>query len=219
MLLIVAAALVPGRLYPFSSTAMWLYLPMTLLVTLRFGAGFGILTALVVAAVAPTLAAQSAQVLTLNDRVARVLLPFATAGMLGTVLGVADLNRRRLASERANHREMEALLITAERLNAAASIEDVLLHIVQTAAELFAIHRALIYTNEGDHALGRYDWTDGVWTRINTCIPLDASAWGRSSCRDTRTGPIAPAENQFVDRFTPQRLRSPVGRSDSWTRP
>ena len=174
--LVAASALEPGRLYPFSSTAMWLYLPLTILVTLRWGAGVGILTSVVAAAIAPTVALQLQHSIVGSAASARVLLPLASAGMLGTVLGVADLNRRRLGGELRSRRNSHALLTVSERLNAAADPEDVLLHVVQTMAELLAAHAAVICTTEGDRLKARYSCTDGVWTRLRP--PVDI----RDSC-------------------------------------
>ncbi|HTE87260.1 MAG TPA: bifunctional diguanylate cyclase/phosphodiesterase, partial [Dehalococcoidia bacterium] len=88
----------------------------------------------------------------------------------------ARLQAERVGTRR--EREVEALLTVAERLNAAADPEDVLLHVVEVAAELLAVRRVAIVSNEGDHALHRYDWTNGTWEHTSRRLPLDGSFSG-----------------------------------------
>src|SRR5689334_12729463 len=74
--------------------------------------------------------------------------------------------------------QAEALLLASEQLNSAREPEEILLRVVQTAAELLSVERVAIATNEGDHALRRYTWDAGHWSAWAERLPLDNSLSG-----------------------------------------
>jgi signal transduction histidine kinase len=78
----------------------------------------------------------------------------------------------------AGYTQAETLLLAAEQLNSAHEPEEVLLRVVQTAAELLSVERAAIATNEGDYALRRYTWDAGRWKAWAERLPLDDSLSG-----------------------------------------
>src|SRR6266567_5566147 len=153
----IVVALQPSRLFPFTSATMWLYLPVVLLVTLRWGVRYGLLTALAATLVIPTFFVNRAAALLMGGAGSNVLQAVASVGMLGAVLGVADLNRRRLATEQERHRETEALLTTAEELNGAAEPQQALSHVVETIGQMLRIRRAAIRTRDGEYSFGAPD--------------------------------------------------------------
>jgi len=114
-----------------------------------------------------------------TERDERIMVAVCETG--AAILRRAQDAAVRLEAERAvarRDRQVEALLTVAERLNAAADPEEVLLHVVEVAAELLAVRRVAIVSNEGDHALHRYDWSNGGWERTNQRLPLDGSFSG-----------------------------------------
>jgi diguanylate cyclase (GGDEF)-like protein/PAS domain S-box-containing protein len=100
--------------------------------------------------------------------------------------GAAVLHRAREAAARLEaersaalrKREVEALLAAADRLNSAVEPEEVLLSVVGVAAELLAVERVGIATNEGDHVLRRHTWLDGTWHSQQTRLEIDTSLSG-----------------------------------------
>jgi len=121
----------------------------------------------------------------------------------------ARLEAERLAARR--RREVEALLTVAERLNAAAEPEEVLLRVVEVAAELLTVRRVSITTNEGDHALHRYEWNEGDWTRTSDRLPLEGSfaGWVISHARPYRSDDVRSDSNGYPplnERYETTRL-------------
>jgi len=93
--------------------------------------------------------------------------------------GAAILRRERdVAARRRAEREISALLTVAERLNGAADPEDVLLQVVEVAGGLLGVRRVSILTNEGDHVLHRFEWSEGVWARTDQRLPREGSISG-----------------------------------------
>jgi diguanylate cyclase (GGDEF)-like protein len=100
--------------------------------------------------------------------------------------GAAVLNRAtetaiRLDAEREaakRKQEVEALLAAADRLNGAVDPDEVLRQVTGIGAELLAVKRAGIVTNEGDHAMRRFTFADGVWQSDSTRLPFDDSIGG-----------------------------------------
>ncbi|MGI8554137.1 MAG: GAF domain-containing protein [Dehalococcoidia bacterium] len=114
-----------------------------------------------------------------TERDERLLVAFCQYG--GAILRRArDTAARHAAEDEAarRQREIEALLLAAERLNSAVAPEEVLLGVVEVAAELFNVHWVGIITNEGDHARRRHAWIDGVWSQLDAPLPLKGSLNG-----------------------------------------
>jgi len=97
------------------------------------------------------------------------------------VLRRATETASRLQAERVAARrkqEVEALLAVADELNSAMNADEVLRRVIRIAAELVSVRRAGIVTNEGDHALRRHTYVDGVWRSEETRLPLEDSISG-----------------------------------------
>jgi len=98
----------------------------------------------------------------------------------------ARLDAERSAARRKE--EVEALLAAADRLNSAVDPEEVLLSVVGAAADLLAVRRVGIATNEGDHVLRRHTWLDGTWHAMETRIPWESmSGWVVQNARAYRS--------------------------------
>jgi diguanylate cyclase (GGDEF)-like protein/PAS domain S-box-containing protein len=85
---------------------------------------------------------------------------------------------RALTRERRAQAQTAALLRAAERLNAAAEPEDVLLQIVDVARELLDVVRCTIVTYNGTEARIRHSWHNGVWELSGAAVSLETSLAG-----------------------------------------
>jgi len=115
-----------------------------------------------------------------NERDERLLTAICEHG--SAVLWRARDTAARFAAEAEvsrQQRTVEALLEAAERLSSVLDEEDVLLRVVQVAADLLAVRRVEVLTHEGDRTLGRHRIIDGVVEPIPSCTPLETSinAW------------------------------------------
>ena len=97
---------------------------------------------------------------------------------LGEQAQPALLHVRAMVGQERNRAEADALLRAAQRLNEAAKPEDVLTHLVGTAAELLEATRCTIVTYDGNEARIRYFWRDGVWHLPGTVVSLETSVSG-----------------------------------------
>jgi len=143
-----------------------------------------------------------------TDRDERLLVAICETGA-AVLLRARDVTAR-LEAERAAARskqEVEALLSAAGRLNSAVDPEEVLLSVVGVAAEVLAVARVSITTNEGTHALRRHTWLDGAWHSTRLRMPLEGSltGWVITNAKPYRTddfrgGPISygPATFEHV---------------------
>lgn len=134
-----------------------------------------------------------------SERDERLLVAICETG--AAILLRANETATRLEAEQAATRrkqEVEALLAAADQLNSAVEPEEVLRRVVGIAADLLAVMRAGIATNEGDHVVVRHTLTDGVWRSQQFRLPLDDSiaGWVVQHGRPFRTsdlprGPLA----------------------------
>lgn len=143
-----------------------------------------------------------------NARDERLLAAICETG--AAILVRARESAVRLEAQRAaamRKQEVEALLAATDRLSTAVELEDVLQRVISTAAETLAVQGGDIATNNGDHALRRHLWMEGVWRSVETEVPLDASLSGwvirhGRPCRNTdlRHGPQAclPVELNYI---------------------
>ena len=142
-----------------------------------------------------------------SERDERLMMAFCETG--AAILRRARETAARLEAEHAaakREREVAALLTVAERLNAAAEPEQVLQGVLAAAAEVLAVRRVAIVSNEGDHALRRYDWNGGVWAPADQRLPLDGSfpGWVISHAQPYRSADVANDPNAYQplrDRF------------------
>jgi diguanylate cyclase (GGDEF)-like protein len=114
-----------------------------------------------------------------SERDERLLAAVCETG--SAILVRANETAGRLEAERSaarSRRMVEALLAVADQLNSTLEPEEVLLRVASTAAELLAVRFASIVTNEGDHALSRYRWRDGVWQASTRRLSLEGSVSG-----------------------------------------
>jgi signal transduction histidine kinase len=88
------------------------------------------------------------------------------------------MRAERLSSSKTWQAYTEGLLCAAAQLNSASAPEEILLQVVQTAAELLAVNWVAIATNEGDYALRRYTWDRTTWTACAERLPLEGSLAG-----------------------------------------
>jgi diguanylate cyclase (GGDEF)-like protein len=115
-----------------------------------------------------------------SERDERLLLAVCETG--AAVLMRAHETAARLDAEHAAARrkqEVEALLTAADRLNAPAADANALLErVLKVTAELLDVQHAAFVTDEGDHALGRYEWSNGACRPSNVRMTLSGSAAG-----------------------------------------
>jgi diguanylate cyclase (GGDEF)-like protein len=126
----------------------------------------------------------------------RLLVAICEAG--AAVLQRARETEGRLAAERAaawRKQEVEALLDVADRMSSATDPDEVIRRLLGAVAEVLNLGRVGIATNEGDHALSRGFWENGVWDASSptTRIPLEGSitGWVIQHARPYRTGDLA----------------------------
>ncbi len=124
------------------------------------------------------LPARDAQHLTRDGRRIDVSVTVSPVrGPHGELLGISAIARD-ITARRQVEREISALLMIAERLNAAADPEQVLQEVVAVGVEFLHARAASIVTNEGDHALRRYYWEAGAWEPLAFRIPIDGTIAG-----------------------------------------
>jgi diguanylate cyclase (GGDEF)-like protein/PAS domain S-box-containing protein len=128
-----------------------------------------------------------------SERDERLLAGICETGA-AVLVRARDLEARLDAERSAARRkeEVEALLSAADRLNSAVDPEEVLLSVVGVAAELLAVSRVGIATNEGDYVLRRHTWLNGAWHAGETQIPWESmSGWVIRNARPYRSNDFA----------------------------
>jgi len=192
-------ALSSGQLRHIPTQTVWLYLPLVVFVTIRWGLLRGMVVGLasilfvwwfIVAPLGPAI----------SDPMAIILLTIASAGMLATALTVSNLNSRRLAAERRGRAEAESLADIADRLDSAGEAGEVLRQVVEFTADLLAVDSAGIATNEGDCARLWYTMVDGICSADNASLPLDGSiaGWVIQKGRPYRTSDLLDTRLTFL---------------------
>ena len=111
-----------------------------------------------------------------DEQLLTAFCSFASIVLLRARNRAARSNAEQEAAQR--RREVEALLDAADQLNSAIAPKDVLLRIAGVAAELFAVTRVNVVTNEGEFGLLRHTWADGTWMEEGTHLPFDRSIGG-----------------------------------------
>lgn len=115
-----------------------------------------------------------------NERDQRMLVAICETGA-AVLLRAQDAAARLEAEHTAARRkqEVEALLTAADQLNAVAlEPQELLPQVLRVTAELLDVRQATIATNEDDHVLVRYEWSDGGCHPTNLRLPLEGSAAG-----------------------------------------
>jgi diguanylate cyclase (GGDEF)-like protein len=135
-----------------------------------------------------------------SERDERLLTGFCETGAV--ILSRANETAARLVAEQSatrSRQEVEALLAAADQLNSALEPEEVLRRVVRTAAELLAVKRVGIATNEGDHAMRRHTWLDGIWHSVQTRLPLtgSVSGWVITHAKPYRSDDLAASAQVF----------------------
>ena len=120
-----------GRVLPSTTAAAWLYLPLVLWVTIRWGLGAGVTIAVVVDFLLLTFVAPPIGRPVAADNATYARLALSSAGMIIAVLTAAEINRRRRLAERQGRIEAETLADISRRISASLDLDEVL----QTAAE------------------------------------------------------------------------------------
>jgi diguanylate cyclase (GGDEF)-like protein len=135
-----------------------------------------------------------------TERDERLLL--AICETAAAILERATSTAARLEAERAAARrkeEVEALLSAADQLNSASGPQEVLARVVGIAEELFDVSLASVATNEGDHALRRYFYTEGIWRSEPSRMALESSiaGWVIQSGKPFRTDDLPNSPLRF----------------------
>jgi diguanylate cyclase (GGDEF)-like protein/PAS domain S-box-containing protein len=124
-------AMLIGRFLPFSTAAAWLYLPLALWVTVRWGLLSGLATGLASNAILYIFLVPPLGSLVASDEATYARLAIATVGMVIALLTVAELNRRRRLAEQQGRAEAESLADISRRISDSLDLDEVL----QTAAD------------------------------------------------------------------------------------
>jgi diguanylate cyclase (GGDEF)-like protein len=135
-----------------------------------------------------------------TERDERMLL--AICETAAAILDRATSTAARLEAERAAARrkeEVEALLAAADQLNNAAGPQEVLARVVGIAEELFDVSLASVATNEGDHVLRRYFYSEGVWRAEPSRMAMGTSiaGWVIQQGKPYRTDDLPHSSLQF----------------------
>lgn len=146
-------ALASGAPLHIPTQAVWLYLPLVVFVTIRWGLLRGLAVGLasiffvlwfVVAPLGTPFA---------SDPMAVALLTAAGGGMLATALTVAKLNHRRLLAERRGRAEAESLADIGHRISASLDLQEVLRATAESAHRLVRADVTYIALIRGSRSL------------------------------------------------------------------
>jgi diguanylate cyclase (GGDEF)-like protein len=119
-----------GRVFPFASAAVWVYLPLILVVTVRWGLVPGLGVGLLSNVLTLTFLVPIGLPIATNPLV-YVRIALATAVTAIAIVTVAHLDRRRRLAERQGRVEAETLAELGRRISVSLHLDDVL----QTTAE------------------------------------------------------------------------------------